>query len=61
VVHPKRAGLLGLKKPRLPIVPLNPDQLWKYDLLTTNYYSGRHRELPTKLAAVVHPAATEAK
>jgi len=47
----------GWNKTKLPIVPLDPDQLWEYDPATPRYYLDRHRELPPEVAAVVHQAA----
>jgi hypothetical protein len=47
----------GWNKAKLPIVPLDPDQLWEYDPATPRYYLDRHRDLPPEVAAVVHQAA----
>jgi|YNPNPStandDraft_1061719.scaffolds.fasta_scaffold14376_2 hypothetical protein len=47
----------GWDKARLPILHLDPDQLWEYDPATPRYYLDRHRELPPEVAAVVHQAA----
>jgi hypothetical protein len=53
----------GWNKAKLPILPLDPDQLWEYDPCTPRYYLDRHRDLPPEVAAVVHQtvAATAAK
>jgi hypothetical protein len=47
----------GWNKAKLPILPLDPDQLWEYDPATPRYYLDRHRDLPPEVAAVVHQAA----
>jgi len=47
----------GWNKAKLPIVPLDPDQLWEYDPAAPRYYLDRHRDLPPEVAAVVNQAA----
>jgi len=41
----------------IPVMALDPNQLWEYDPATPRYYHDRHRELPPEVAAVVHQAA----
>lgn len=41
----------------IPVMPLDPDQLWEYDPTAPRYYFDRHRNLPPEVAAVVHQAA----
>lgn len=41
----------------IPVMALDPDQLWEYDPLTPRYYRDRHRDLPREVAAVVQQAA----
>jgi hypothetical protein len=47
----------GWDKTKIPVLPLDPDQLWEYDLATARYYRDRHRDLPLEVAAVVNQAA----
>ena len=44
----------------IPVMALDPDQLWEYDPATPRYYFDRHRELPPEVAAVVHQATAKA-
>jgi hypothetical protein len=48
---------------KIPIEPLEPDQLWEYDPAAPKYYLDRHRNLPPEVAAVARQAeaATAAK
>ena len=41
----------------IPMVALEPDQLWEYDPNAPGYYRDRHRDLPPEVAAVVNQAA----
>jgi hypothetical protein len=53
----------GWDKAKIPIEPLEPDQLWEYWPTTPKYYLDRHRNLPPEVAAVARQAeaATAAK
>ncbi len=44
---------LGWDKAKVPIVALEPENLWESDPKAPEYYRGRHRDLPPELAAVV--------
>ncbi|MCX8156687.1 MAG: hypothetical protein N3J91_09615 [Verrucomicrobiae bacterium] len=41
----------------IPVMALDPDQLWEYDPATPLYYLDWHRDLPPEITAVVHQAA----
>jgi hypothetical protein len=42
---------------KIPIEPLEPDQLWEYDPAAPRYYLDRRRDLPPEVAAVARQAA----
>jgi hypothetical protein len=46
---------------KVPIMALEPDQLWEYDPCALSYYLDRHRDLPSEVAAVANQAAAGTK
>ncbi len=53
--------LLSLGWKKVPVMELEPDQLWEYDPRAPSYYLARHRDLPPEVAAVVKQAAAGSK
>lgn len=48
----------GWDKANIPMMAIEPDQLWEYWPTTPKYYLDRHRDLPPEVAAVVQQAGT---
>ena len=49
----------GFKK--IPVMALDPGQLWEYDPDAPNYYRDRNRALPPEVVAVVNHTAASGK
>ncbi len=53
--------LLYLAWKKVPVMALDPDQLWEYNPEAPGYYRDRHRDLPPEVAAVVNQAQADDK
>jgi hypothetical protein len=49
----------GWNKAKMPVMALEPDQLWEYNPRAPLYYRNRHRDLPPEVAAVVSQSGSD--
>ena len=46
----------GWNKAKVPVLALEPEQLWEHDARAPGYYQDRRRDLPPEVEAVVNEA-----